>query len=273
MTTSRPAAWFISRAISDERDGRGHRRAAAVAREAHRLPGLESTEHRLGRVEPQLHVSRRQQAHDRTSGGDEIADDVIRVVHAPGCRRLDGALPESPVRLRERFARRFRIAFGGADLVGPAHREVHGRDTRLELCHASLVAAQFRAHVVERCAADESGFIQRLLTLEIGGGEITRRDRLPELLIDRLNLGRALSCLQILEARLRRLKLLLGLPALGQLVLLLEAEERRAGFNLIAALYRELLQRAGEGCTDAHVLALDIALQRLILRRAAPGRE
>jgi len=93
-------------------------------------------------------------------------------------------------------------------------------------------------------------------------GRPGHRARLLQLLGGGLDFGRPLAAAQIGQARLGRRQALPGLAARGGLVLPLQREQRRAGGNRIAALYRKLGERAGERRRDAHIFAFDISLQR-----------
>ena len=74
---------------------------------------------RLGDVEADLDIGWRQQAHHHAARRNPVADDKIRIADATGRRRGNGALRQSPIRLRERIARRGGVGLRGANLVRP----------------------------------------------------------------------------------------------------------------------------------------------------------
>ena len=77
--------------------------------------------------------------------------------------------------------------------------------------------------------------------------------------------------LQILEARLRGLQLLLGLAAQRHFVFAFQREQGRARAHLLAALDGQLRQRAREWRGHAHVLAFDVALDRPLAAGPQPA--
>src|SRR4051794_9177826 len=91
--------------------------------------------------------------------------------------------------------------------------------------------------------------------------DAAHQDEKVHLLAQRLDLRRAARHLQVLEARLRIVQPLLGLDPRRALGLLLQREHRLAALDRVAAPDVELLQLAGIGRGEQHVLAFDVACQ------------
>jgi hypothetical protein len=215
--------------------------------------------------------------------GDGIPDVVTTSTSDPGTwyaqarvnvlpGRGDGALAEPPIGLRQRVPRGIGLRLRRANFVR-SRRHLGRLDRGFQLLNVRLVVLEPGARIVQRGAADEAGFEQGLLTAQIRSRQFTRRHRLAQLLGDHLDLGRALACLQVGKPRIGCLQFLLGLATAGDFILALEREQRRARAHLATALHRKLLQRAGKRRGHAHVLALDVSLQRLLGTRTARGQQ
>jgi len=137
----------------------------------------------------------------------------------------------------------------------------------------SVLALELRARVVEHRAAHESARVELLLAGDVRARELAHRARLLQLLRRRLDLGGTLAALQVRKARFGRAQTLFGFAARRGFVLVLEREQRLCRRDLVAALDRELLQRAGERRRDADIFAFDVALQRPRGFPPAPGNQ
>ena len=190
----------------------------------------------------------------------------------PRGRRRNGALRETPVRLRERIARGARVGLGGADLVAARRQLRRGhRCLQCPTCASSrfsCVRASSSAAVLTKPLAC-SCCCRRRFAAESSRAAIACRSCSATVSTSH----RSLAGPEVREPGLGRLQLLLGLPARRDFVLLLQREHRRARRDGVATFHVSLGERAGERRSDAHVLAFDVAVQRPVRRRSAAGRE
>lgn len=155
-----------------------------------------------------------------------------------------------------------------------AARQLRHLHLILQFAHPCRVAVSLGARRLQILLGDAAGVVLRLVALALRRRFLRRRLGLKQLRVDHRHFRRPLAGLEILQLRLCRRELLLGL-ALPRLFLhRLQHEQRRVRRHLLAARDRQMIEPPGLRRGQVDKLALDITLERiLLLWRAAAGDE